>query len=398
VFEGFVGNILLLLLLGSTPVVAIALQPWQYEGIITIRYDGSIDPPFAPIISYDHFTYVLTSDTTCSIVVERNDIVLNGNGHALFSTAIPDGVTTIGITALNVSNVTIKSMEVRSFYEGIRLEYCGGCNIVGNNMSDNHNSGVGLVESYDSNVTGNRITGGNIGVGFSGINNIVSENNIAGSNMGVFCSGIYNIVSGNNIAENDFGIYLYYSKNESIIDNAITNNDNGVWLSSSTGVCIAENDIENNTICGIASESSFNNTIYHNNIVDNTCQHTTYDSVNLWDNGYPSGGNYWSDYVGMDEKAGADQNEPGSDTIGDAPYEVDAINKDRYPLMKPWSILASDLNRDRTVNVLDLTIVATAFGSISGEPEYNAVADLDKNRVINIIDVSIVAKDFGKTN
>ena len=376
-FEGFVGNILLLLLLTNTPVAAITLQAWQYEGIITIRYDGSIDPPFAPILSYDHFTYVLTSDTTCSIVVERNDIVLNGNGHALFSTAIPDGVTTIGITASNVSNVTIKNMEIRSFYESIRLEYCSGCNIVGNSMSDNHNAGVSLAESYDSNVTGNRITGGNIGVGFSGINNIVS---------------------GNNIIDNDFGIYSYYSKNESIIDNTITNNNNGVWLSSSTGVCITGNDIENNTICGIASESSFNNTIYHNNIVNNTCQHTTYDSVNLWDNGYPSGGNYWSDYVGMDEKAGADQNELGSDTIGDAPYEVDAINKDRYPLMKPWSILASDLNRDRTVNVLDLTIVATAFGSISGEPEYNAVADLDKNRAINIIDVSIVAKDFGKTN
>jgi hypothetical protein len=48
------------------------------------------------------------------------------------------------------------------------------------------------------------------------------------------------------------------------------------------------------------------------------------DRSNLWDNGYLSGGNYWSDYFGMDEKAGADQNEPGSDGLGDTPHEADA--------------------------------------------------------------------------
>jgi nitrous oxidase accessory protein NosD len=57
---------------------------------------------------------------------------------------------------------------------------------------------------------------------------------------------------------------------------------------------------------------------------------------NTWDNGYPSGGNYWSDYSGVDEYSGPYQNETGSDGIGDTPYIIDEKNCDRYPLITPF--------------------------------------------------------------
>jgi hypothetical protein len=59
-------------------------------------------------------------------------------------------------------------------------------------------------------------------------------------------------------------------------------------------------------------------------------------SVNVWDDGYPSGGNHWSDYVSVDVKNGIGQDLPGSDGIGDTPYTIDADNVDRYPLMNPY--------------------------------------------------------------
>jgi hypothetical protein len=59
--------------------------------------------------------------------------------------------------------------------------------------------------------------------------------------------------------------------------------------------------------------------------------------TNVWDNGYPSGGNYWSDYNGTDLLLGSGQNETGSDGIGDTPYVIDANNRDNYPLMKPYA-------------------------------------------------------------
>jgi hypothetical protein len=68
----------------------------------------------------------------------------------------------------------------------------------------------------------------------------------------------------------------------------------------------------------------------------NTVQLATYYATNTWDNGYPSGGNYWSDYTGSDAKSGPNQDQSGSDGIGDTPRVIDFYNKDNYPLMEPW--------------------------------------------------------------
>jgi hypothetical protein len=57
---------------------------------------------------------------------------------------------------------------------------------------------------------------------------------------------------------------------------------------------------------------------------------------NSWDDGYPSGGNYWSYYAGSDLYNGPNQDIPGSDGIGDSPYKV-GIEYDHYPLMNPWT-------------------------------------------------------------
>jgi hypothetical protein len=59
---------------------------------------------------------------------------------------------------------------------------------------------------------------------------------------------------------------------------------------------------------------------------------------NMWDVGYASGGNYWSDYVskfnGVDNCSGPRQDIcPRPDGIGDTPYTF-ASSQDRYPLMK----------------------------------------------------------------
>jgi len=72
-----------------------------------------------------------------------------------------------------------------------------------------------------------------------------------------------------------------------------------------------------------------------NNLLNNTIQ--AFDdnpSQNLWDNGYPSGGNFWSDFTGVDNCSGPQQNIcPGPDGIGDTPYTF-SFNMDQYPLMK----------------------------------------------------------------
>ncbi|MEM3705952.1 MAG: NosD domain-containing protein, partial [Candidatus Bathyarchaeia archaeon] len=104
----------------------------------------------------------------------------------------------------------------------------------------------------------------------------------------------------------------------------VRNNPFGIMLIGSTNNIITENTIANNTVAGIYLDRSDNNQIYHNNIIANTPQATISESTCTWDNGYPSGGNYWSDYTGTDNN---------HDGIGDTPYTIDENNTDRYPLI-----------------------------------------------------------------
>jgi len=75
------------------------------------------------------------------------------------------------------------------------------------------------------------------------------------------------------------------------------------------------------------------NQIYHNNFINNTVQVYDYNGTNIWDNGYPSGGNYWSDYSGEDKYSGLCQDQPGADGIGDTPYPIPETARDKYPYM-----------------------------------------------------------------
>jgi hypothetical protein len=72
---------------------------------------------------------------------------------------------------------------------------------------------------------------------------------------------------------------------------------------------------------------------------------------NLWDDGYPSGGNHWSNYTGADVKGGSYQNETGSDGIGDTSHVIDANNTGRYPLMAPFGTFKAGTWKNLTYNI-----------------------------------------------
>src|SRR5207253_3499773 len=47
-----------------------------------------------------------------------------------------------------------------------------------------------------------------------------------------------------------------------------------------------------------------------------------------------------------------------------------------------------DIDRDGTVDIVDVATVAFSFGSSLGGPNYNPAADLDANGIVNINDVA----------
>ena len=249
-------------------MLGVAFEVEMVEAVIDrvyIRADGRVDPPIGgAIFTTDNITYTFTSDLYVQVVVERDNIVVDGSGHTLWR----DG-TGRGIDLTDINNVTIKNVKISHFQ-----------------------SGIWLSQSSNNKIFGNKVLDNTFGIWIFGSNNTIYGNTVKNSSN----SGI---------------VIDIYSSNNAIWGNNITINNRGVWFISASG-----------------------NKLHHNNFVDNI--QPVYISMsgygNVWDDGYPSGGNYWSDYTGVDSD---------HDGIGETLYIMDADNYDRYPLMGMFSSFAT---------------------------------------------------------
>jgi parallel beta-helix repeat protein len=188
---------------------------------------------------------------------------------------------------------------VRDFEYGVYAEATSSTNILTSNITANTYDGIGLFYCINTFILENTISWN----GYDGIE--------------VYNSSKNNI-QGNHIAENAwFGVSLYEYSTGNVSQNRIENNTNGIELIDSS-----------------------DNRIFHNDFRNQTLHVSTQFSNATWDNGYPSGGNFWSDYVGNDNFHGPGQNLTGSDGIGDTSYTCAENNIDNYPLMNTWINLA----------------------------------------------------------
>jgi uncharacterized protein YfaS (alpha-2-macroglobulin family) len=69
-----------------------------------------------------------------------------------------------------------------------------------------------------------------------------------------------------------------------------------------------------------------------------------------------------------------------------------AIATAETPFLLKRKTVSADINEDGRVNIIDLTLVAKAFGSHLGDLRWDSRCDLDGNNVINIIDITLVAR------
>jgi nitrous oxidase accessory protein len=226
--------------------------------------------------------------------------------------------------------------------EGVMLDYSNGNMISNNLISSNVVLGIILCSSDDNIVNHNTFTDNLDGVGIdSSTRNVVSDNVITLNGNGISVEGsAENTVEHNQISENEIGIGMGRSKMNVVKENNITENTiHGIAIAeTSTKITVIGNVISKN-LNGIKIHYSNGSTIHHNNFTNNTrnAPKDVYPNVNTWDDGYPSGGNYWSDYNGTDSDNGPYQNITGNDGIGDTPHTLDTLNKDSFPLMAPIS-------------------------------------------------------------
>jgi parallel beta-helix repeat protein len=414
-------------------------------GTTYIRANGSVDGT-SYIVSGDNVTYIFTANINDSIVVERSNVVIDGKGYAVQGSG-----SATGFLLSSVNNVTIKNTNIIGFYYGVELKwtdhivlhensiasnydhgvhlyYSSNNNISGNNLTNNYNHGVRLYYSANNSICRNSITDNyHDGVHLSGSSNnsiygndirsnednavhisvfsdhnSISLNKIGNNENGIVLRGSHNAVSGNDISNNTaggiwLGIIGYSSNNNSIFENNLEKDSFGISLFYADYNEISANKVAANSICGIYLNRSENNRIFHNTFIDNAQQSYAEESKgNCWDEGYPSGGNFWNDCNPPDSN---------SDRIGDTSRTVNGSDEeDRYPLIYPFEFYTpgfvppTDLDNDNVVNKVDISVVVNAFGSRPGHLRWNPVTDMDINEKINMIDIARVAKDFGKTS
>lgn len=154
-------------------------------------------------------------------------------------------------------------------------------------------------------------------------------------NEGIFWTNGNGFIVEGNICEwnKNHGIAAISTSNSLIENNAVQLNEGGgIAIVFSTSNTIKNNDISSNgkgNKYGIHMMSSNGNLIYNNNIVSNSFQAND-NGDNLWDNGYPIGGNYWDDY--SNSCSDSDQN-----GFCDLPYSIPGgSNQDHFVSVVQW--------------------------------------------------------------
>ena len=250
-----------------------------------------------------------------------------------------------GLLFAFTTNSTIGNVTAKENNEGILL-YGSQRNIISEScITNNWGNGIELGSSNENVLTLTNVENNNYGISivFSDYNTVSNSNITSNSGDGVFMhQANHNDVVDNNITRNNAGIVLtYWSWWNTIVANEIRGNYAGIVGGAySAYTSIVENNLINNTQGIGIFIHWYDVEIFHNNFVNNTSQVYAVgpSSSFSWDDGYPSGGNYWSDYNGTDYYSGPYQNETGSDGIGDIPFSIDEIGVDGYPLMIPWPL------------------------------------------------------------
>lgn len=317
------------------------------EITIYIRADGSIEGTDS--IQRVGNVYMFVENIEGLIVVEKDDIVIDGSGFTLQGSGYSEEK---GIYLVFRNNVTVCNVEVTGYRECILLENTTNSKIIQNKLSTYiWEDGIRLDNSSNNLISNNNITSyaelpNSQPIGMylhQSPKNTIYSNNITGAWISLLVGNGSNdnLVYGNNITLGQTAIDLVGESNqifennifgtvEAISSRVTANYGVGILLSGAVSPDynkIYRNNLFDNKIA-VQIKTASHNVFYQNNFFDNEIQVNIQEEFvntnNTWN--YNNRGNYWDDYTGTDANG---------DGIGDTPYIINLDNQDNYPLMEP---------------------------------------------------------------
>ena len=325
----------------------------ENQDTTSIIYNHKATSPieiFTPDVVISGFTlYNPNPDLVDYIIIWPDNNNISISNCIFYNSPLPFDDDTVGIGIFNASYNRISNCTfLYNDDEGICLNFGSSHNIVENCVFSHCCLGIEFQNSSHNIIDNCTMKDCHKGIGITvedltSNNNIITNCNIYNNEYcGIYIRNGYNNViyncSLNNNLISGISVGGKYSYNNLIVNNKISNSTECSWGGGlQLGWSCHNNTFSNNHISncnnGVYIEDTFNtddcndNLFYHNNFIDNT--RGAFDECkNIWDKGYPAGGNYWSDYTGIDDNG---------DGIGDTPYNISGgDNKDYYPLMEPW--------------------------------------------------------------
>src|SRR6266550_3892884 len=310
-------------------------------------------------------THVEVSYSTAELIdIEASsDVQVSNNAHNIdisssTNVTITDNQSNIPGLKIGVaysSNITISGNSYACDCVPVIVENSNHVTIIGNDFNGNEfDAVVNLANSDFIDVSDNTVSGDSYGgIVLSTCHDVSIEDNhvstygnslvpLPGGEVGISGCKIVNI--SNNTLAPTYYRYPYtppllkvsFSSDLTVSGNNLSNAITAVSILNSSNATITGNTLQSNAQ-GLILNNTANIQVFHNNFLNNDLQaQDTNSTQNVWDNGYPSGGNFWSDYTGVDNCSGPQQNIcPSPDGIGDTPYTFNN-NQDNYPLMQPF--------------------------------------------------------------
>ncbi len=321
----------------------------KYYAAIQDAIDDATSGDTIQALSGTHNENLLINKKLTLVGEDRDHTVINAGGSGNVIKITADHVT--------VKDLTVTNSGTSSGWPGdagIRIDNADYCSVENVNASDNNNYGLILAYADNSLIKNNYCTDNRLGICTYGDNNNeicynYIDDNVDGGMKPINSGGSgANQIHNNTIVNNGFhpnpaiitaGIILYggATKNNIIEHNLLDGNRQGIHCrAGGSSNVIRYNAIINCTVAGVQySAGGGPNTYYHNNFINNTVHTSGTTSSDVWDNGYPMGGNYWDTYSGTDIYHGAVQNKAGADGMGDTTYTLSGGAKDNYPWMAP---------------------------------------------------------------